>query len=122
MIKPTYIDTHLSHGIRCAIGQIRTSSHNLEIEIVRVGGIQTEDKICQLSHIEPETELHHLCRCPVYYEIRGRFHFLFIEGLPIQRGVWTFDQSYELHRLKILGSISIGITLTQGQSIKEITY
>ena len=34
-IRPAYMDTHLSHGIRCAIGEIRTSSHNLEIETGR---------------------------------------------------------------------------------------
>lgn len=35
VIRPSYMDTHLSHGLRCAIGQIRTSSHQLEIEIGR---------------------------------------------------------------------------------------
>ena len=45
MIRPTYMDSHLSHGIRCAIGQICTSSHNLEIETGRFRGIQAEDRM-----------------------------------------------------------------------------
>ena len=80
MIKPAYMDTHLSHGIQCAIGQIRTSSHNLEIETGRFRGIQAEERMCQLCRIEPETELHHICCCPVCYEIRGHFHCLFRDG------------------------------------------
>lgn len=31
VIRPSNMDTHLSHGPRCAISQIRTSSHQLEI-------------------------------------------------------------------------------------------
>ena len=73
--RPSYMDTHLSHGIRCAFGQIRTSSHQLEIETGRFRGVPAEARICQLCHIEPETELHYICHCPVYYEIRGRFHY-----------------------------------------------
>ena len=79
VVRPAYMDTYLSHGIRCAIGQMRTSSHNLEIETGRLREVQGEDRICRLCRIEPETEFHHLCRCPVYYEIRGRFHCLFKE-------------------------------------------
>ena len=35
MIRPTYMDTHLSQGLQCAISQIRMSSHDLEIETGR---------------------------------------------------------------------------------------
>ena len=80
VIRPAYMDFHLSHGIRCAIGQMRTSLHQLEIETGRFRGVPTEARIYQLCHIEPDTELHHIFHCPVYYEIRGRF------PLPIQRG------------------------------------
>ena len=76
-----YMDTHLSHGLRCAIGQILTSSHHLEIETGRFRGIPTDSRICRLCHAEPaETELHYICHCTVYYEIRGCFHCLFREG------------------------------------------
>ncbi|MCO5577293.1 hypothetical protein L7F22_031120 [Adiantum nelumboides] len=43
--RPSYMDTHLSHGLRCAIGQIRTSSHQLEIEFGRFQGIPPEDRL-----------------------------------------------------------------------------
>ncbi|MCO5599027.1 hypothetical protein L7F22_053126 [Adiantum nelumboides] len=56
------MDTHLSHGLRCAIGQIRTSSHQLEIEFGRFQGILPEDRLCKLCGTEPETELHYVKR------------------------------------------------------------
>jgi len=37
--RPSYMDTHLSHALRCAIGQIRTSSHQLEVETGRFRGV-----------------------------------------------------------------------------------
>lgn len=91
--RPSYMDTHLSHGLRCAIGQIRTSSHQLEIEFGRFRGIPPESRICKLCGIEPETELHYICHCTVYYEIRGRFHCLFREGFgPLDRVMQYQDQ------------------------------
>ena len=41
--RPSYMDIHLSHGLRCVIGQIRTSSHQLEIEFGKFQGIPPED-------------------------------------------------------------------------------
>ena len=69
--RAAYMDIHLSYNVRSAIGQIRTSSHNLEIEKVRFRGIQGVERMCPLCRIELETEMHHICCCPVYYEIRG---------------------------------------------------
>lgn len=93
VIRPSYMDTHLSHGLRCAIGQIRTSSHQLEIEFGRFKGIPPESRICKLCGMEPETELHYICHCTVYYEIRGRFHCLFKEGFgPLDRVMQYQDQ------------------------------
>lgn len=51
------MDTHFSHGIRCAIGQIRTSSHQLRIETGRYSGVPAEARTCPLCHMEAETEL-----------------------------------------------------------------
>ncbi|MCO5597596.1 hypothetical protein L7F22_051675 [Adiantum nelumboides] len=91
--RPRYMDTHLSHGLRCAIGQIRASSHQLEIEFGRFQGIPPEDRLCKLCGTEPETELHYICHCTVYYEIRGRFHCLFKEGFgPLDRVMKYEDQ------------------------------
>eukprot|EP00250_Pteridium_aquilinum_P019422 c24426_g1_i1 orf=1306-2640(+) len=93
IVRPGYMDTHLSHALRCAIGQIRTSSHQLEIETGRYRGIPPEERICQMCHTEPETEEHYICRCTVYYEIRGRFHCLFREGFgPLSRVMDFYDQ------------------------------
>ncbi|KAH7299191.1 hypothetical protein KP509_25G076700 [Ceratopteris richardii] len=80
VVKPSYMDTHLSYGVQCAIGQIRTSSHQLEIETGRYRGVPTQDRICRLCRREPEIELHYICHCFAYYEIRERFHCLFREG------------------------------------------
>ena len=112
IIRPSYMDTHLSHGLRCvglrcAIGQIRTSSHQLEIETGRFRGIPADNRICRLCHTEPETELHYICHCTVYYEIRGRFHCLFREGFgPLDRVMRYEDQRclglylLEIHRYR----------------------
>ena len=37
---------------KCAIGQIRTSSHQLEIETGKFRGVPTKARICHLCHIE----------------------------------------------------------------------
>lgn len=93
IVRPEYMDTHLSFGIRCAIGQIRTSSHQLEVETGRYSGIPPEKRICRICHYEPETEEHHICRCTAFYEIRGRFHCLFKEGFgPLSKVMEYCDQ------------------------------
>ena len=70
IIRPSYMDTHLSHGLRCTIGQIRTSSHQLRVESGRcIRVLVAEAMTCSLCHIELGTELYYICHCPVYYEI-----------------------------------------------------
>lgn len=85
------MDTQLPHGLRIVIGQIRTSSHHLRIETGRWEGIQTEERICPLCDREPETEEHYICRCTVYYDIRGRYHCLFQEGFGPLRRIMQFE-------------------------------
>ena len=48
IMKTSYIDTHLSHVLHSVIGWIRTSSHQLDIEIVRYERKSKEEQICQL--------------------------------------------------------------------------
>ena len=43
--RPMYMDTCLSHGLRCVIGQMRTSSLQLEMEISRFKGVRALAKI-----------------------------------------------------------------------------
>ncbi|KAI5070875.1 hypothetical protein GOP47_0015218 [Adiantum capillus-veneris] len=80
VVWPKYMDSHLSHGLQCVIGQLRTSSHQLQIETSRYTSTPAEERVCELCDIEPETEEHYICRCLVYYEIRGHFHCLFRDG------------------------------------------
>ena len=48
--------------------------------------------VCARARVR-ETEFHHLCRCLVYYEIRGRFHCLLQAGFgPLIRGMNYEDQ------------------------------
>ena len=80
IIQPPYMDIHLSYALRSVIGQLRTSSHQLEIEVGRYTRIPVEERICQLCHQEVESEEHYVCHCSVFYEIRGRYHCLFKQG------------------------------------------
>ncbi|MCO5548634.1 hypothetical protein L7F22_002094 [Adiantum nelumboides] len=75
--RPRYMDTYLPDGMRVAIGQLRVSSHQLEIESGRAARIPREARICRLCRQEVECESHFLCRCPHYMEIRSRYPTLF---------------------------------------------
>ncbi|KAI5062682.1 hypothetical protein GOP47_0023221 [Adiantum capillus-veneris] len=45
--------------------------------------------------MELERGLHYTWHCPVYYEIQGRFHYLFKEGFgPFSRVMGNEDQRY----------------------------
>ena len=64
------------HAIRIPLGQLKVGSHRLRVETDH--HIDRTERICQLCHLqEVETESHFIFRCPVYYEIRGCFYFLF---------------------------------------------
>lgn len=91
--RPGYMDIFMSHAMRVAIGQLRVSSHTLEIEAGRAGGIPREARLCRLCRGEVESEEHYICRCPVFYEIRGRYHCLFRDGFgPLSRVIDYPDQ------------------------------
>ena len=75
--RPRYMDVYLPHGTRVDIGQLRVSSHQLEIETGRAAGIPREDRICRLCRQGVECESHFICRCPHYTEIRARYPTLF---------------------------------------------
>ena len=71
--RPRYLDIFLPHALRIVIGQLRVSSHNLEIESGRAAGIIRESRICKLCRIEVECEEHFTCRCPSYTKIREEY-------------------------------------------------
>ena len=71
--RPKYLDTFLSNALRVAIGQLRTSSHQLEIENGRTNRVPREERLCRLCYIEIEDEYHFTCKCPTYAEIRAKY-------------------------------------------------
>ena len=76
IVRPQYTFCHWMHTLRIPLGQFRVGSHRLRVETDHQ--IDRSDRICQLCQIqEVETEEHFIFRCPVYYEIRGRFQCLF---------------------------------------------
>jgi hypothetical protein len=79
------------HALHVSLGQFRVGSHRLRVEIDH--HIDQSYKICQLCHLhEVETEEHFIFCCPIYYEIRGRFHCLF-RGIQTLIGFFRyFDQ------------------------------
>ncbi|KAH9303687.1 hypothetical protein KI387_008091, partial [Taxus chinensis] len=75
--RPTYISRHWLQALRISLGQFRVGSHRLRVEDHQ---LDRSERICQLCSLqEVETEEHFIFRCPIYYEIRGRFHCLFRE-------------------------------------------
>ena len=79
IVRPQYTLRHWMHALRVPLGQFRVGSHRLRVESDHQ--IDRSDRICQLYHLqEVETESHFIFRCPVYYEIRGRFYCLFREA------------------------------------------
>lgn len=81
LVRPAYLSHHISFGLRYRIGQLRISSHPLAVEILRRDGTERHLRVCRYCHLdEVEDEAHFLFRCPIYYEIRGRFHCLYRDG------------------------------------------
>ena len=70
--RPKYLDTFLPNALRVAIGQLRVSSHQLEVETSCTNGVPWEERICKLCHIEIEDEYHFTCNCQTYVEIKGK--------------------------------------------------
>ena len=70
VIRPKYLDTHLSYGVRCVIIQMCTSLHQLEIETSMFIGVQAKDQICQVCQREPKTKLHlyDIAQCTMRYK------------------------------------------------------
>lgn len=80
-VLPLYLSQPMSHALRYRQGQLRISSHPLAIETGRSCDIPRHHRLCRLCSLqEVEDEYHFLLRCPVYYEIRGRYHCLFRDG------------------------------------------
>ncbi|MCO5589434.1 hypothetical protein L7F22_043401 [Adiantum nelumboides] len=66
---PLYMREYMPHRLRASIGQLRVSSHQLEIESGRARGIPREERICRICQTEVESEEHFVTRCPAYTEL-----------------------------------------------------
>eukprot|EP00245_Coleochaete_scutata_P005250 TRINITY_DN18672_c1_g1_i2.p1 TRINITY_DN18672_c1_g1~~TRINITY_DN18672_c1_g1_i2.p1 ORF type:complete len:103 (-),score=15.15 TRINITY_DN18672_c1_g1_i2:136-444(-) len=63
-----------------ALAKFRCGSHELEVEKGRhrVPFVSRDMRLCCHCDMgKVEDEAHFLFECPLYYEIRGRYHFLF---------------------------------------------
>ena len=81
----------MPHSSRVAIGQLRVSSHRLEIEKGR-GSILREERICRVCREEVESEEHFVCRCRAYEDIRGRHEALFTGQSTLREIMESRDQ------------------------------
>ena len=70
---PKYLDAFLPNALKVAIGQLRISSHQLEIDNGRTNRVSREERICRLCHIEIEDEYRFTCKCPTYVEIMAKY-------------------------------------------------
>ena len=73
---PSYLSQHWSHALQISLGSFRVGSHRLRAQSDHQ--IAREERTCKFCTLgEVENEAHFLFRCPIYYEIRGRFFCLF---------------------------------------------
>ena len=73
------------------IGQFRTSSLQLEIEVRKYARIPLEARIRQLCQQGVEYEEHYGRHCSVFNEINGRYHCLFKQGVHPQCKVMEYE-------------------------------
>ncbi|MCO5601597.1 hypothetical protein L7F22_055720 [Adiantum nelumboides] len=70
---PLYMQRYMPHHLRVVIGQLRVSSHQLEIERGIARGLPRDERICPICHTEVESEEHFMVRCPAYSALRVQF-------------------------------------------------
>ena len=66
IIRPSYVDTHLSCALCNVIGSLKPSLHQLEIEIERYAHNLMEEQICQQCHWVLESEKHYAFSCDCF--------------------------------------------------------
>lgn len=117
--RPGYMDTYMPHSWRVAIGQLRVSSHRLEIETGRAAFIPRAERICRICREEVESEEHFVCRCRAYEDIRGRYGTLFTGQPSLRELMESRDQRHfgrflsEIHRHRDT-LLDPGTTTTEG--------
>ena len=90
--RPRYIEVYLPHASRVAIGQLRVSSHQLEIEARRAAHVPRAERLCRLCHEAVEDEEHFVCTCQAYQGIREQYPSLFSTQPSLRQIMATSDQ------------------------------
>eukprot|EP00250_Pteridium_aquilinum_P022390 c25367_g1_i1 orf=2-550(-) len=93
--RPSYMDVYMPHSMRVAIGQLRVSSHQLEIETGRAAHIPRDERLCRICRVAVESEEHYTCRCSAYTDIRERYPTLFT-GSPTLREIMDTEDPRRL--------------------------
>lgn len=75
-----------------AVGQLRVSSHQLEIEAGRARRVPRAERICRLCQEEIESEEHYVCRCRAYSDIRERYTTIFSGHPSLHQIMESADQ------------------------------
>jgi hypothetical protein len=120
-VHPPYTHRQRMHSLRIPLGQLQVDSHRHRIETVN--HIPRSDRICQSCYLrEPKTEMHPIFRCPIYYEIRERYHCLYRHSrgslstffrYQDQRCLALFIKEIFSHRSQVLHAIPcLGMTRT----------
>ena len=66
-----YNDVHRRNDV-CMVSKLRTSAHNLQIEMGRRTGTARENRKCHCGQVEDEH--HFLVQCPSYIDIRVKYN------------------------------------------------
>ena len=77
LVRPTYIDTYLAHASRRVLGQLRTSSCHLDIDVGRYACTPLEERICELRHHGVESDDIMFATILFVIELRRRYHCFF---------------------------------------------
>ena len=90
--RPRYLDTYMPHSSRVVIGQLRVSSHRLEIEASRAAAVPTAQRTCWVCREVVESEEHFVCTCRAYEGIRDKYGILFTGQPTIRQLMESKDQ------------------------------
>ena len=67
-----YLSLNIKKYHRSLFAQFRFGILPLQIEIGRYRNINLVDRICPICNISVEDEIHFLCQCPCYSDLRNR--------------------------------------------------
>ena len=71
--REPYLEEIANFQLRKIITKFRCSDHKLEIEIGRHNNIPRENRLCKTCLVDIENEMHFLCNCPRYNDVRAYY-------------------------------------------------